>query len=341
MMLFKKIIAQYGRSISGQTVPSDFDEVYELSNRDQCRQFRQDAIDDISGSKIYLLDGEAAHYADSFHHDLDRGNEGEVASAEAINFLREVNIPYDLIWVEFDYDLIVADRRRVGLAAAWDFEPPRNIKMGSWGFLYDNRNPTYFRVVMFSGASHAASIDPLGEMRFAKGSDGKAGLSRADLYPHRHMLSYHAAIGTPESDFLKDARAITTVAAYEMAIGLILLALIDSPDNGIFEEERESLTSSERKTARKFGKAWMTEALRSHVTIRIGHDARAHLQEKAARREHEIAQSTSRNSPVEHWVSEHERRYKSGKIVRIASYRRGVEVDRSIPTRVMGPRSER
>lgn len=111
-------------------------------------------------------------------------------------------------------------------------------------------------------------------------------------------------------------------------------------EDDLISQEVASLSTSQAKTARKFGKAWMTEVLKSHVTIRIGPVGKRHLIEKKARLRFEQAQTASRAAPAEHWVAEHERRYADGKVVWVRAHKRGRPVSRDLPARVVGPRME-
>jgi hypothetical protein len=124
---------------------------------------------------------------------------------------------------------------------------------------------------------------------------------------------------------------------YEMVIGFVLFAALAAREDDLLSQEVASLSTSQAKTARKFGKAWMIEVLKSHVTIRIGPAAERHMTEQRARLRSEEAQAASRATPTEHWVSEHERRYSNGKVVRVRAHKRGQSADRDLPTRILGP----
>lgn len=72
-------------------------------------------------------------------------------------------------------------------------------------------------------------------------------------------------------------------ASYDMVLGYALFALIASRENGLLSDERPTLSRGEEKTARKFGKTWVTKAPPSFYTIQIGPEARAHLAKQTAR----------------------------------------------------------
>ena len=117
--------------------------------------------------------------------------------------------------------------------------------------------------------------------------------------------------------------------------------MLVSPDlGGIIPTETETFTAKDTKTARKFGKSWVLGAQKSHLTIRIGPQAAAHMAERTARLEFERQALEGRNGPIRHWVAEHERHYRSGKVVLVKGHHRGQEPMPNLPTRVMGPKSD-
>lgn len=122
---------------------------------------------------------------------------------------------------------------------------------------------------------------------------------------------------------------------YEMVIGFMLFAALAAREDDLLSQEVPSLSTAQAKTARKFGKSWMTETLKSHVTIRIGPAAERHMTEQKVRLRFEEAQAISRATPTEH-----ERRYSNGKVVRVRAHKRGQFADRDLPTRIVGPRAQ-
>ena len=126
-------------------------------------------------------------------------------------------------------------------------------------------------------------------------------------------------------------------ASYDIALPYMVFALIASRQDDIILSERKTISRHEHKTATKFGKTWIAEGLRTHITIRIGERARRHLNEQADRRHHETGVASGRLQPTEHWVSQHERRYKNGKVVLVRAHQRGQKPDPSLPRIVIGP----
>jgi hypothetical protein len=156
----------------------------------------------------------------------------------------------------------------------------------------------------------------------------------------RPMVNFRLRVGDSKEkiEALRTLHCVDTGA--DLFIPFALFAMLVSADlGGIIPTETETFTAKEAKTARKFGKSWTLGAQKSHLTIRIGPQAAAHMRERQARLEFERQIQQVRSEPVRHWVSEHERTYRSGKVVLVKGHHRGHESDPRLPTRVIGPRS--
>ena len=207
------------------------------------------------------------------------------------------------------------------------------------GFLFDNRSENVMTVQLFNGMTDRSFLEPLATLVLKK-SGGRPDFTDATWQPQMNVLMAHAKGGTDEQ--IQDVQALLEEhkghVSYEMVIGFMLFAALAAREDDLLSEETPSLSPEQAKTARKFGKTWMTETLRSHVTIRIGPIGEQHLVEREARRQFEAARASGRATPTEHWVSEHERRYSSGKVVRVRGHKRGIVSDENLPIRVVGPR---
>jgi hypothetical protein len=336
-MLFKTLVHSYGNALAGKARPGT-DPIAQVLDRSEWEGFRQEALDDISGATVYLLDAAAAEYADSFREDLQGHEFTEDAAKQVGTYLREVELPAELVWVEHDHAALTASRLKRGHDAEDGSNPS---EFGLRGFLFDNRSSEHLKVTLYrtAGRDTGIIIDPLLHILFKKDEDGLPQMGRYLSERHDHMLSFYERAGATRSQFEDILEQERNEASYDMALAFIVFAAISSKETDLLLEKKESLTTSEAKTARKFGKTWITNALRSHVTIRIGEEGRLHLKEQAARRAFERDQSEGRLPRAEHWVSAHERHYKSGKIVLVKSHRRGTAVDPSIPRLVKGPTS--
>ena len=209
------------------------------------------------------------------------------------------------------------------------------------GFLFDNRSDDAMTVRLFNGMMDRSFIEPLATLVLKK-SGGRPEFTDAVWQPQMNVLMAHARGDTDEH--VKDVQALLEEhkghVSYELVIGFMMFAALAAREDDLLSEETPSLSPEQTKTARKFGKTWMTETLRSHVTIRIGPSGERHLVEREARRQFEAARASGRATPTEHWVSEHERRYSSGKVVRVRGHKRGIAADKTLPIRVVGPKLE-
>ncbi len=253
-----------------------------------------------------------------------------------MTILGEIRFPAPVTWVEFDYrELVVARFERGSPATAHDDRP---IGSGHRGFLLDCRPDDHVMITMFSRGSGSRIMDPLCALRVNRNGIGKLDYDDVVEELSRSMVDFRVQLGdsTEKIQALRMLHRIDT--GYDLFIPFALFAMLASPDlGGIIPSEVETFNAKEARTARKFGKSWVLAAPKSHLTIQIGPQAIAHMQERQARLEFEHNAKSSRNGPVRHWVSEHERRYRSGKVVLIKSHRRGSEPPANLPTRVMGP----
>jgi len=334
-MLFKNIISVYGNSLNGKSAPSD-DPVWHLGRSEGLRAFRHYVLDALQNAKVYLLDHRAADYTDTFHDTMLERDKAEAASVIKA-FMNEVALPADVVWVEYDFGVLSTDRlKRDGADASLS---ATTGGAGERGFLLDNRRSDCLRVAMFRSDRSGKILDPFGVLRFERASTGEAILD--EYHPERcnHMLEIMTRRGMGAAELKGTYEKHMAESSYDLFIPYALFAMLASPDlGGVTAADAVTFTPREERTARKFGKTWLTAAPRSHITVRIGPQAEAHMRERIARLEHERLARDARNGPVRHWVSEHERHYRSGKIVTIRGHQRGKEPDRHVPTRVMGPR---
>lgn len=336
-MLFKNIISVYGNSLNGKSAPAD-DPVWHLGQSEGLRTFRLYALDALQNAKLYLLDHRAVDYTDTFHDTMLERDEAEAASVIKA-FMNEVALPADVVWVEYDFGVLSTDRLKRDGADA----PLQGAARGAGerGFLLDNRRSDCLRVAMFRSDRGGKILDPFGILRFERAPTGEAILDEYHPEPCNHMLEIMTRRGMGAAKLKNTYERHMAESSYDLFIPYALFAMLASPDlGGVIPAGAATFTPKEEKTARKFGKIWLTAAPRSHITVRIGPQAEAHMRERTARLEHERLARDTRNGPVRHWVSEHERHYRSGKIVTIRGHHRGKEPDRQVPTRVMGPRAD-
>jgi hypothetical protein len=194
---------------------------------------------------------------------------------------------------------------------------------------------------MFHKREGRRAIDPMCALLFERTAAGTLSYDDIEVELSRSMVEFHIRSGlSPESiHVMRTVHHIETGS--DLFIPYALFAMLVSPDlGGIIPTECETFTSKDQKTARKFGKSWISNAQKSHLTIRIGPQAAAHMAERTARVEFQRGAIEARNAPVRHWVAEHERHYRSGKVVLVKGHHRGHQAAVALPTRVMGPRPD-
>ena len=337
MILYKTIALQYGRYLATGQPSDEHDPVGRKVPTEETRAQRQGILHDLAAARIYLLDHRAANYLDSLRMDV-QGMPWEVPQEAHIrDYVREVDFPRGLVWVEYDSRKLWEDRIARGLATM------SNEELSIWhqlGFLFDNRSPDTMTVRLFSAMTDHSFLDSPLTLVLNKSQGGRPDFDSANWQPQMNVISAHLQRGSGEQveevrEFLEEHKGHLS---YEMVIGFMLFAALAAREDDLLSQEVPSLSTAQAKTARKFGKTWMTETLRSHVTIRIGPAGERHLTEREARRQFQAAQASGRATPTEHWVSEHERRYANGKVVRIRAHKRGRPPDQELPVRVVGPR---
>lgn len=333
-MLFRNLITTYGASLAGKSAPQD-DPVWHLGRTEDLVSFRHYALDALQQAKVYLLDHAAAAYADTLHDTIQERSDGtEVA---AMTFLGEIEPPAEIVWVEFDYRQLVAARvHRNSPVTAYE----RNATgSGQRGYLIDNRAADALKVMMFSCDSRGKILDPFFTLRFDRAEQVARGLMSVQPQIHRYMAHILAERGMAAEEIEGRFQVRLVDAGADLFIPYAVFAMLRSPDlGGIIPTDSVLFSPRELKTARKFGKSWISGAQKSHFTIRIGPQAAAHMQERLARLNFEQQVREERSGPIRHWVNEHERHYRSGKIVLIKGHHRGRAPGPGLPTRVMGPR---
>lgn len=337
MILYKTIALKFGHHLENEQPANMRGPDGQLVTSQETRQHWQTVLSDLSSARIYLLDHNAANYLDSLRMDVQGMPWENRPESDIQGYVRDVDLPRDLVWIEYDDFKLWENRVARELTTLSEEELGNRHQRG---FLFDNRSSDKLTVRLFSAMTDTIFLDAPFVLEIAKSQDGRpdfsdvswqlqstviAGLIRAGLLPTEASLREH---------FEEHKGHLT----YEMVIGFMLFAALAAREDDLLSQEVASLSKSQTKTARKFGKAWMTEVLKSHVTIRIGPAAERHMTEQRARLRFEEAQASSRATPTEHWVAEHERRYSNGKVVRVRAHKRGQTADRDVPTRVVGPR---
>lgn len=332
-MLIKRVIAQYGKSLAGPvTLEEDLFAFW--SKREDMLAYRTPVLKAISQAKVYHLDAGAIAYIDSFADDVADLRNGVDTLKKAGEFMQGVMIPAGNFWLEYDPQDLVAGRVRRGTYRDEEVKP-------LWiqrGLLVQNQNPKHIRVSNFTVSNRSILVDPAAHLKIEKDDHGHLRFDRIwnVVNPHSPAALRRAGLSPQEVD--QNALSDRNNTLLDFFIPCVLFSLLSSNGNGLQKTEAPTFTPREEKTARKFGKTWLIDAPRTHVTVRIGPEAEAHLREQAERREFERRQIEERHAPVRHWVSEHERHYRNGKVSLVKGHYRGMELDPSVPTLVVGPK---
>lgn len=142
-MLFESILHVYGRSLSGQLLRPEDDMVAAVISPEARDAFPRQGSEDISAARMCVLDPEAADYADSFPNSMQDGLDTARKMQVIEAFVREVDLPADLIWVEHDHAAPLAARLKRGYKMTSDTGLD---DFGPHGFLFDNRFPDHLRI---------------------------------------------------------------------------------------------------------------------------------------------------------------------------------------------------
>lgn len=337
MILYKTIALKFGHYLDHEQPGNMRGLDGQLVMPEEIREHWQSVLSDLAAARIYLLDHNAAKYLDSLRMDI-QGMPWEHRPESSIQgYVRDVDLPRDLIWIEYDDRKLWEDRVGQGITTQSEEDLSNRHQRG---FLFDNRSADKLSVRLFSAVTDTMFADAPLVLEISKAQDGRPNFDSINWQPKRTVIAGLMRLGLLDSEasvrehFDEHKGHLT----YEMVIGFMLFAALAAREDDLVSQEVASLSTSQAKTARKFGKAWMTDTLKSHVIIRIGPAAERHMTEQKERLRFEEAQAVSRATPTEHWVAEHERRYSNGKVVRIRAHKRGKLANRDLPARVVGPK---
>jgi len=339
MILYKTIALKFGHYLENEQPVNTPGPDGRPVLAEEIREHWQSVLGDLASAKIYLLDHNAANYLDSLRMDVQGMPWEDRPESDIQGYVRDVDFPQDIIWIQFDDRKLWEERIARGISTLGEEGLSNRHQKG---LLYDNRSPDKLTVRLFSAVSDKSFFDAPLVLEISKAQDGRPDFDDVRWQPERTVIAGLMRAGllrseTSAREYFEEHKGLLS---YEMVIGFMLFAALEAREDDLLSREVASLTSSQAKTARRFGKAWMTETLKSHITVRIGPAAERHLNEQEARRRFEQEQAASRAAPTEHWVAEHERRYSNGKIVRVRAHKRGKSAGRDLPTRVVGPRKQ-
>lgn len=338
MILYKTIALKFGHYLDNKQPGNMPGSDGQLVLSEEIRQHWQSVLSDLASARLYLFDHNAVNCLDSLRMDVQGMPLEDRPESHIQGYVIEVDFPRDLIWIEYDDRKLWEDRAARGITALSEEElSNRNQR----GFLFDNRSSDKLTVRLFSAVTDTMFADAPVELEISKAQDGRPDFDNTSWQLQRTVIAGLMRLGLLDNeeavrDHFEEHKGHLT---YEMVIGFMLFAALAAREDDLLSQKVPSLSTAQAKTARKFGKSWMTETLKSHFTIRIGPAAERHMTEQKARLRFEKGQAASRATPTEHWVAEHERRYSNGKVVRVRPHKRGQFADKDLPTRIVGPRA--
>ena len=296
MILYKTIGLKFGKNLENEQPVNMPGPDGQLVLSEEVRLHWQSVLSDLSAARIYLLDYNAANYLDSLRMDVQGMPWENRSEADIQGYVRDVYFPRDLIWIEYDDRKLWEDRVARGITAVSEEElNNRNQR----GFLFDNRAPDKLTVRLFSAVTNSMFLDAPYVLEISKSGDGRPDFDNTSWHLQRTVIAglMRAGLLPDETSIREHFEEHKGHLTYEMVIGFMLFAALATREDDLLSKEVASLSTSQVKTARKFGKAWMTEVLKSHVTIRIGPAAERHLTEQRARQQFGRAHAAS---PIRH-----------------------------------------
>lgn len=175
------IALQFGRFLETGRPSSEFDLVGRKLPTEETRFNRRAILTDLAGARIYLLDHHAANYLDSLRMDV-QGMPWETRDElEIQSYVRDVEFPRELVWVEYDTRQLWMDRVARGLTTMAGLDLRH---FSQRGFLFDNRSENLMTVQLNNGTTDRSCFEPLANFGCTKMT-----LALLDHLTHRrHIL---------------------------------------------------------------------------------------------------------------------------------------------------------
>jgi len=223
-------------------------------------------LEAFSVCRPYFLDHEAAILVDNLAYDLDREDE---------NFPRDIALPHEVVWIEFDERELCRDRHARGLPV-----PSSHRDADLRGVLFDNRDPSALCIRSFTRLINGSFLEPYHEVIIRKDESGRPDIARTEAIPVEHMISMMRH-GPRISE--ENARRVIEMdmspARTAYLLGYALFALLEGRPEDVQTKSEPLFSDKEMRTARKFGKSHITGAPNSHLTISLTDPARRYIQQ--------------------------------------------------------------
>ena len=102
------------------------------------------------------------------------------------NYVREVDFPRDLIWIEYDDRKLWEDRVVRGITTQSEEELNNRQQRG---FLFDNRSPDKLTVRLFSGVTDTMFFDAPLVLEISKAQDGRPDFDNTSWQLQRTVIA--------------------------------------------------------------------------------------------------------------------------------------------------------
>lgn len=180
MILYKTIALKFGHCLESEKPESMAGLDGQPVLPEDIRQHWKSVLGDLASARIYLLDHNAANYLDSLRMDVQGMPWEDRPESDIQGYVREVDFPRDLIWVEYDDRKLWEDRvaRRVSTQNEEELNNRRQR-----GFLFDNRSPDKLTVCLFSAFTDTLFLDAPLVLEISKDKDGRPDFSNTSWHP--------------------------------------------------------------------------------------------------------------------------------------------------------------
>lgn len=156
MILYKTIALKFGHHLENQKPVEMRGPDGQVVLYEEVRQHWKRVLSDLSLARIYFLDHNAANYLDSLRMDIQGLPSGDRLASNIQSYVRDVELPRDLIWIEYDDRKLWEDRAVRGITGLSEEELGNRHQRG---FLFDNRSSDKLSVCLFSGMTDKILLD--------------------------------------------------------------------------------------------------------------------------------------------------------------------------------------
>ena len=240
MILYKTIALKFGHHLENEQPVNMRGPDGQLILSEEIRQHWQRVLSDLSSARIYLLDHNAANYLDSLRLDVQGMQWDSQAESDIQDYVREVDLPRDLIWIEYDDRKLWEDRAVRGITALNEDELSNRHQRG---FLFDNRSSDKLTVRLYSAMTDTIFLDAPFLLTISQSPDGRPAFNNVSWQPERVVIAGLMRTGllTDKDSFVEHFEEYKGHLTYEMVIGFMLFAALAVREDDLLATEVSSL----------------------------------------------------------------------------------------------------